>query len=138
MKSINKIIPIGHYPYDLMISFNESDRQVKEALKLVGITPKNSSETAVFDMDKYKNKAGRMVMFIGKQTIIRLNFMPHVNDPVEMGFLQHEIFHAVGFFMSGIDTPLKSSTHEVYAYLIQYLTEQIYKLLSNEAATKIK
>jgi hypothetical protein len=80
-------------------------------------------------MDKSKNKIGRMVMFIGKQTIIRLNFMPRLKNPIEMSLLQHEIFHAVGFIMSEINTPLNNDTHETYAYLIQYLTEEVYKEL---------
>jgi hypothetical protein len=130
MKKLNKIIPIGIYPFDLMISFNESDKAVKKALKKFNITPKNATETTVFNIDKSKTKIGRMVMFIGKQTIIRLNFMPKLSDPFEMALLQHEIFHAVGFFMAEINTPLTNKTHEVYAYLIQYLTEQIYKELN--------
>lgn len=126
MKSLNKIIQIGLYPFDLIISFNESDKQVKKALKKFNITPKNNKETTIFDMDKYKTKIGRMVMFIGKQTIIRLNFMPKLTNPFEMGLLQHEIFHTVGFFMSEIHTPLTDDTHETYAYLVQFLTEKIY------------
>jgi len=128
-KKLNKIIPIGLYPFDLMLSFNESDKAVKKALKRFNINTENSNETTLFDMDKIKNKQGRMVMFIGKQTIIRLNFMPKVSDPFEMALLQHEIFHTVGFFMQEINTPLNNDTHEVYAYLVQYLTEQIYKEL---------
>ena len=127
--SLNRIIPIGLYPFDLMISFNESDKAVKKALKDFNINSQNSNETTLFEMDKSKTKCGRMVMFIGKQTIIRLNFMPKINDPFEMALLQHEIFHAVGFFMSEINTPLNNDTHEAYAYLVQYLTEQIYKIL---------
>lgn len=129
MKKLNKIIPIGLYPFDLMLSFNETDKEVTKALKMNGVTKTKSTETTVFDLDKYKTKIGRMVMFIGKQTVIRLNFMPKLSDPFEMGLLQHEIFHVVGFFMSEIHTPLVDDTHEVYAYLIQYLTENIYKIL---------
>ena len=126
---MNKIIPFGIYPFDLMISFNESDKEIKKALKKFNITPINATETTVFNMDKSKTKIGRMVMFIGKQTVIRLNFMPKLTNPFEMSLLQHEIFHAVQFVMAEIHTPLKNSTSEVYAYLIQYLTEKVYSLL---------
>ena len=61
--------------------------------------------------------------------------MPNIKNPFEMGLLQHEIFHTVGFFMSEINTPLKNSTHEAYAYLIQYLTEQIYKIINETTKT---
>ena len=131
MKSINKIIKLGLYPFDLMLSFNETDKQVKKALKKFNITKNKSNEITVFDMDKSKTKIGRMVMFKGKQTIIRLNFMPRLNNPFEMGLLQHEIFHATGFFMSEIHTPLNDDTHEIYAYLIQYLTDSIYTIIKN-------
>jgi hypothetical protein len=126
MKSLNKIIPISIYPYDLMISFNESDREFKKALSKFGVSPKNSTETTVYEMDNIKIFVGRMVMFRGKQTVIRMNFMPKLTDPFQMSLLQHEIFHAATFFMIEIRTPLKNSTHEVYAYLIQFLTEKIY------------
>lgn len=129
MKKLNKIIPIGLYPFDLMISFNETDKQVRKALKRYNITPEKSNEETVFEMEEIKKKVGRMVMFTGRQTIVRLNFMPHLKNSFEMGLLQHEIFHTVGFFMSEIHTPLNDDTHEVYAYLVQYLTEQIYKEL---------
>ena len=129
VKRINRIIPIGLYPFDLMVSFNETDKQIKERLKELKITPENATETTVFDMDKYKSKIGRMVMFVGKQTVIRLNFIPHLTNPFEMGLLQHEIFHATGFFLSEIHTPLVDETHEAYAYLIQYLTEKIYSII---------
>jgi len=129
IKRLNTIIPIGIYPFDLMLSFNQSDKQVKKALKKFNITPENSTENTVFNMDSSKTKCGRMVMFIGKQTIIRLNFMPKLSNSFEMALLQHEIFHAVGFFMAEINTPLNNDTHEVYAYLVQYLTEKIYNEL---------
>jgi hypothetical protein len=129
MKSLNKIIPLVIYPFEIMISFNETDKQIIKALKKFSITPKSSTEETLFDMDKSKNKVGRMVMFVGKQTVIRLNFMPKLNDPIGLSLLQHEIFHATGFILSEINTPLNNDTHEVYAYLIQYLTEVIYKSL---------
>jgi hypothetical protein len=129
MKSLNKIIPLVIYPFEIMISFNETDKQITKALRKFNITPKNTSMDALLDMDKFKTKKGRMVMFIGNETVIRLNFLPKLNDPIGLSLLQHEIFHAVGFILSDIDIPLNADTHEAYAYLIQYLTEVIYKSL---------
>lgn len=129
MKKLNKIIPIGIYPFDLMISFNESDDQIKKSLKRYGVTFKKSSNVITIEMDGIKTKQGRMVMLKGNQSILRLNFMPRLSDPFEMSLLQHEIFHTVGFFMAEINTPLNDDTHEAYAYLVQYLTEKIYQEL---------
>lgn len=132
---INKIIPIGLYPFDLMLSFNETDKEVKKALKHYGIT---DGDEILFDMDKIKDrKQGRTVLFTTHQSIIRLNYMPELNNPEKMSMLQHEIFHTVGFFMSRINTPLTDDTHEVYAYLVQYLTEQIYAILKGVKSKKV-
>lgn len=43
--------------------------------------------------------------------------------------LAHEIFHAVDFIMRDIGMKLTEHSHEAYAYLVGYLTEQIYKRL---------
>lgn len=80
-------------------------------------------------MDDLKTKQGKYAMFPEGQSVIRLNFYPRKNKSFEMSLLQHEIFHTVGFLMSEINTPLNDDTQEVYAYLIQYLTEKIYKEL---------
>ena len=128
-KKINKIISIGHYPYDLMISFNETDDSFKKKMKYFGIESENYNEE-IFNLAKSKNKRGRYSLFLkDKQSVIRLNFIPNIRDPEEMGLLQHEIFHVVHFFMEEINTPLVNKTSEPYAYLIQYLTKEIYKLL---------
>lgn len=124
---MSKIIPLIVYPFDVMVSFDEEDSWVQAALKKFKVGSKE--EISAINMDGSKGKIGRMLMFSSKQTIIRLNFMPSLDDPYEMGLLNHEIFHAVGFIMEEIDTPLNKDTHEAYAYLFQYLTERIYSLL---------
>ena len=117
------------YPFDVMISFNQTDKQIKRSLKRQGVVFEINSSAITLEMDSIKTKQGRMVMLVGKQTIIRLNFMPRLKDPFEMSLLQHEIFHAVGFIMEEINTPLNSDTHEAYAYFVQFLTEKIYREL---------
>ena len=43
-----------------------------------------------------------------------------------LAVIQHEIFHIVDFLLQFIDTPLTDDTSEVYAYLIEYYTREIY------------
>jgi hypothetical protein len=129
MKILNKIIPIAGYPFDLMVSFNETDKMVRKHLKKFGITPKKDNQESIFHMDSMTGRKGRYVMFVGKQSILRLNFYPHSKDPDEVAMLAHEIFHAVHCFFMEIQTPLKNSTQEPYAYLIQWLTREIYSLI---------
>jgi hypothetical protein len=128
MKKLNKIISMGCYPFDLMVSFNESDAELAIHLLEYGLTIEDSKDD-IFHLDGIKVRRGRFVMFKGNQSVLRLNFYPHFRDIDELSLLQHEIFHATHIFFEEINTPLKTSTCEPYAYLVQYLTKEIYSLI---------
>lgn len=118
-KHLNFIIPLVVYPYDIMVSIGETDKQLEKELLKFGISWDN----------KFKcSGAGRTVMTDNNQTIVRLGWWPESNK--DLGTLQHEIFHAVSLIFDEIGMPLMVCTScEAYAYLIGYLTEQIYDRL---------
>lgn len=56
-------------------------------------------------------------------------WMPEVPNTIKTkSTLAHEIFHAVVSVMNNKDIPLSADTEEVCAYLISFLTDQIYTL----------
>lgn len=60
-----------------------------------------------------------------------LMWMPRTPKTAQdMGFLSHEVFHAVCAVMSGIGSSLSDNTEEVYAYLITFLTQKILETFS--------
>ena len=125
---MNNIFYIAIYPFNIMISFDESDAQMKKACKILKVIP---GDDEIFNFNKVKTKFhGRSIIFEGCKIILRLNFIPDFKDPDQIGLLQHEIFHVCHFIMSDIDTPLTSSTSEPYAYFIQYLTSIIFAFLN--------
>jgi hypothetical protein len=76
-----------------------------------------------------KTSQGRAVIFECGATIIRLWNYP--TYPEDFGSLAHEIFHAVSFVMYKIGQTLEIRvSDESYAYLIGYLTKEIYKKLN--------
>lgn len=122
-KSLNVIIPLVVYPFDVMFSFGETDEQVVTRLNKYGIdTTDNKGWT--FE----ETTRGRCIIFEGNQTLIRLLEYPETVE--HYGCLQHEIFHAAHFIMRKMGFKLKVSSGEAYAYLIGYLTEQIYKKIN--------
>ena len=127
MKSLNKTIPLRVYPFDVMISFNESGKKVRKVLGKYGIYPE--PECILWELDRVSTEQGRAVMFITNQIIIRLNFYPRLKNPVHMSMLQHEIFHAVEFLMRELRSRLTRDSSESYGYLVQYLTKKIYQLI---------
>ena len=69
---------------------------------------------------------GRYCLFKSGQSLIRIKGKP--KTPEEFGTLQHEIFHIAASLLWRIGMKLKvKSSDEAYAYLIGYLTTEIYK-----------
>lgn len=123
-KSLNKIIPLVIYPFDVMVSFGESDEQLAKVLN------KHGFDLTDVDIAHKEGREGRCTMLHSGQTVLRLYKYP--KTPVQYGYLQHEIFHAVEFVMERIGMKLCRKSDEAYAYLIQYLTTEIHKCLKSQ------
>lgn len=123
MKNINFIIPLQVYPFDVMVSINQTNDEVEKSLEEVGFDYADANVRCDSDTRK-----GKTIMFKTNQTIIRM--FSFDEDPVHYGFLAHEIFHAVEFVMERIGMKLCIKSDEAYAYLVQYLTTQIYTKLA--------
>ena len=121
MKPKNFVIPLNIYPFDVMVSFGQTDEELL----------KNLSKCLTIEQIKNKElwsdneKDGRTVIFSSGQTLIRMPKIP--KSAKEYGTLQHEIFHATEFVLSRIGMTLCDKSDEAYAYLIGYLTSEIYK-----------
>jgi len=121
-KSLNFILPLVVYPFDIMVSFGQTDKEVIAALNKYGITDEDELKLVTL------NGVGRYCMFSNNASLIRLWTYPEYAE--DYGTLAHEIFHAVTFILdkTGMDIQLKVSD-EAYSYLIGYITTQIYKRL---------
>ncbi len=124
-KGLNFIVDLKVYPFDIMFSFGQTDTQFKKALTDRCDVPEHEFEDRLFCFDKHPTKTGRTVMLdISHATVIRLNHIP--STPFEFSQLQHEIFHGITFILYTIGMPFTRDSEEGYAYLIQYVTEQVY------------
>lgn len=119
--SKNFIIEIQIYQHDLMVSIGESDATLFKKLSSVGI-----DETELVHAEYEKAGMGRYCLFENGQSLLRIKQVP--KTPEDYGYLHHEIFHVVSGLMWRIGVKMKIKTSdECYAYLIGYLTEEIYK-----------
>lgn len=101
-----------------MVSIEETDAKLNKSLGAYGIEWHDS-------LQMKENVKGRMVMLDGNQSVIRLPSKP--KTPEDYGYLAHEIFHAVEFLFERIRLPHSIDSGEAYAYLIGYITTEIYK-----------
>jgi len=120
-KQLNFIISLKVYPFDVMVSFGETDKELQSKLN------KYSVDYSDADWKFEDIGLGRAVMFSSGQFLLRYKKIPISID--DYGHLQHEIFHIVHFLMHRINTPLNLDTCETWAYLIGYITSEVYKKL---------
>jgi len=73
------------------------------------------------------NSSGKCIEMTENFVIIRTHLLPI--DPASHGTLAHEIFHAIDFVLRDVGMVLSEQSYEAYAYLIGYLTKEIYKKL---------
>lgn len=119
-KSINFIIPLVVYPFDVMVSISESDESLFAKLKKMGVDISDTNLHVYSDTQR-----GRTILFKGNQSLIRMYELR--DTPDWYGHLAHEIFHAVEFIMERIGAKLTAESDEAYAYLVGYLTKEIHK-----------
>jgi hypothetical protein len=115
-KPINFIVPLVVYPFDTIVSIGESDADLRRSLKKRGIA---------WDDILFYEGVGRCVLLPNNTVVIRIYRFPF--SPADHGTLSHEIFHAVDFILRDIGMSLLKESGEAYAYLIGYLTKEIYK-----------
>lgn len=122
MKNKNFVIPLVVYPFDVMFSFGQTDDELLKTLSK-SLTDDEIKDKKLWSVEK--NGDGRTVLFGSGQTLIRMPKVPKTCK--EYGALQHEIFHATEFILNHIGMSLCRKSDEAYAYLIGYLTTEIYK-----------
>ena len=123
-KSINFVIDYVVYPFELMVSMGEDKEVFKKRLK------KRLPEDMRHEVeDEFCNTEfqAQTVMFSGGMTAVWFRECPIKAS--QYALIAHEVFHAVDFLFQRINIKLSNDSNEAYAYLLQYITEQIYKKL---------
>jgi predicted membrane channel-forming protein YqfA (hemolysin III family) len=115
------IIDCGVYPFEIMIFFGDKKKEIIKELK------KYLCKSDITYFKTVNLFAGKSIMFSSGQTLLYVNRIPE--NPNDYATLQHEIFHCACFVLERVGINYSNETDEAYAYLIEYLTKQIYTLL---------
>lgn len=127
MKKLNFIIPLVIYPFDVLVSIGETNKQIADCLRKYSISEEDI-KLSQFENDTIQ---GRYAMFSSNASLIRIRQIPV--SPKEYGDLQHEIFHCVTFILNKVGMKFSlTKNDEAYAYLIDYLTTEIYKRINEK------
>lgn len=97
---LNFIIPLVIYPFDILVSFGETDRELGAKLKSLGI----HGQEDLWHL-KANTGVGRTCRFDNGGTLIRLKNFP--DSEFDYGCMQHEAFHAVCYIMNSLGMSLE-------------------------------
>jgi hypothetical protein len=109
-----KIVPIDIYSTDILVSVGQSDDELLERL---GLEPEVFEEL----FGDFNKCVARTSMHDDGWIIIRLK------DLNDVGVIAHEVFHSVCYLMRRVGIKHSFNSEEAFAYLIQYILNQIIK-----------
>lgn len=111
------IIPLVIYPFEVMVSFHKKFKDLEKVLK------EKLPEDCHKDINLFDDESdAKTIQFSNNCIIIHYRVLCHRT-------IAHEIFHAADFLLRTIKITLSDDSDEAYAYLIGYLTEEIYKII---------
>lgn len=116
------IVDCQVYPFQILVYFGEHKKPLYKELKKC--LPKETVDT----LKTLNFKVGKSVMFSSGQTLLWLKETP--NSISALATLNHEIFHCVCFILERAGITYSDKSDEAFAYLIEYLTNQIYGKLT--------
>jgi hypothetical protein len=115
--NIFKVIPLDIYGHDIVVSIGQTDEDLYEIIK---------DDVSKKDFDKHmiNQKAIATTHKLRNGGII-IRFK---DDIYNEGIVAHEAFHAIVFLFKKIGIDFCYESEEAYAYLLEYLTNEILKI----------
>ena len=123
----NFIIKLKPYPFYIMVSLGEKQKELSKALKKQKV---NCNKECV----KVPGSAGYFMPFSNSVLLIRAKAFP--TSPTAMGILQHEILHCVFYIMKMVGIKLGDKSEEAYTYLHEHITEEVLKRIKKNEKRK--
>lgn len=110
------------YPVDVLVVFGE------EEFLLSRLQSSQCSEWLRWYEEELEAMDQGYVVYSSQGILLWLRQEPH--DQHSMSVLCHEIFHLTVKIMQFIGSDLSVTSEEAYAYLLQYLSQQIFNKLT--------
>ena len=126
-KSLGFILDLPPYPFQVYVSFAETNETIRSAL---GEKVDDEMWVDLLPLIEcpFEHGRGRTAQVDNGPLVMRLGVIPETSQ--DEGVLAHEIFHVVEILFVRLRTPHHFDyTSEVYAYLIQYLHQEIKQRL---------
>lgn len=121
-KSQNFIVSLHIYPFDIMFSIGQTDKQLKKRLKTFDETLPDC-DGIIKDLNM-EGSNGLCLMLKRGSHIVRLK--NNDGSTKWKSTLVHEIFHVVYNTLTKVGVNLSDDSEEAFAYLIWYITGEFF------------
>lgn len=106
------------FPFDVMVCLGTDQEETLKILEKYYLTDEDREHVVM-------TGNGKTVMFSGGETLLWLRKYPTPGN----GNLAHECFHAVFFLLDKVGITIDTSSDELVAYMLGYLSDEIHKKL---------
>jgi len=121
MENIFEVIKGNVYPFDVLISINQTDDDFYSKL---GHLFDDDLEEIFLNLDETILARS----FFTKNNIAIVRFVNIDKNNLPNGLISHEIFHIVTFILNKAGIKFSFKTDEAYAYFLHYLIDEVYNL----------
>lgn len=125
MENIFEVIKGTVYPFDLLVSFNQSDEDFYSEVR----------HLLDDNLDKVFLNLDETVLarsYFTKNNISIVRFVNIDKDNIPHGLISHEIFHVTTFILDKANIKFSFKVDEAYAYLLGYLIDEVYGILKDK------
>lgn len=123
MKNIFEVIKGTVYPFDVLVSVNQTD---DEFYSEVGHLSDDNLEEVFLNLDETILARS----YFTKNNIAIVRFMDIDKDNLPNGLISHEMLHITTFILNKVNITFSFKTDEVYAYLLHYLIDEVYSIFN--------
>lgn len=121
LKSQHFLVKNDIYPFDILVSINETAEKVKRTLKRFQIKPEDCDFIKEFTTQK-----AATYRLPANQVVIRFKTVPNKHE--FMAIVAHESLHAAVFILQSVGMTFDTEiSEEAYAYLTQFIAYKIYQ-----------
>lgn len=131
------IVKLVIYPFDILVTVGQEPEDRAKAIDRYCQIPSSIEElTPIIKLHENRTCFGRCIMTTCNRIVLALKNYP--SEPKDHGVLAHEIFHAATFLMNRIGNEfVVGKCDESYAYLIDYITQEIYKEIHKKPRPRV-
>lgn len=123
------IFVVPPYPPGIMVSLGQTLDELTQSIKRLKTIDSRSKLALIEAFEENDMNNANTVMYEAAHLIIIQLPFARIRTPRHRGILAHEIFHAAELIAKQIGLKHCDQSSEAFAYLIDYITEEIYKRL---------